>query len=307
MKKLITLLLLFTITLFYSIPTQAYTINDLDVDILELNNNTLREVFETANLLSNNLTNWSPKVSDFAYSDNVYSFSNTFSGIYRANRQNIATTSSNVIYFAINDRRGGLGVHIGLTSGSMAVRIINVDNNDYGFYSSIHNMSIYSFINYDFYNNNATTGTFLYYDPVVINLTSLGIASITKQRLDFYFREYINIKNFIEGYNDGFDDGYDEGFDDGVASDTSYAVGYALGLSEGEDMETGSSLLILIVALIGFVMMIFGFTTKRGIFNLLSVGAFVVLGTLLVEFVGFVIIAIGLVLINIYYAFFGEL
>jgi hypothetical protein len=72
-------------------------------------------------------------------------------------------------------------------------------------------------------------------------------------------------------------------------------------------METGSSLLILIVALIGFVMMIFGFTTKRGIFNLLSVAAFVVLGTLLVEFVGFIIITIGLVIINIYYAFFGDI
>jgi hypothetical protein len=136
-----------------------------------------------------------------------------------------------------------------------------------------------------------------------INLTLLGIDNLTKLQLDNLFNEWRENNIFIQGYNEG----YDEGFDDGVASDTSYAVGYALGLSEGEDMETGSSLLILIVALIGFVMMIFGFTTKRGIFNLLSVGAFVVLGTLLVQFVGFVIIAIGLVLINIYYAFFGDL
>jgi hypothetical protein len=135
------------------------------------------------------------------------------------------------------------------------------------------------------------------------NLTLLGIDHLSKFQLDTLFYDWQQNNAYIEGY----DDGYDEGFDDGVASDTSYALGYALGLSEGEDMETGSSLLILIVALIGFVMMIFGFTTKRGIFNLLSVGAFVVLGTLLVEFVGFVIIAIGLVLINIYYAFFGDL
>jgi hypothetical protein len=151
------------------------------------------------------------------------------------------------------------------------------------------------------------------------NLTAIGIDHLTKIRLDKLYEDWQtnNIYDqgfndgytdgFNDGYTDGFNDGYDEGFDDGVASDTSYAVGYALGLSEGEDMETGSSLLILIVALIGFVMMIFGFTTKRGIFNLLSVGAFVVLGTLLVQFVGFVIIAIGLVLINIYYAFFGDL
>jgi hypothetical protein len=147
------------------------------------------------------------------------------------------------------------------------------------------------------------------------NTNNLGIDHLSKFVLDSLYDDwfYNSIYNqgyddgYLVGFNDGFNDGYDEGFDDGVASDTSYAVGYALGLSEGEDMETGSSLLILIVALIGFVMMIFGFTTKRGIFNLLSVGAFVVLGTLLVQFVGFVIIAIGLVLINIYYAFFGDL
>jgi hypothetical protein len=152
-------------------------------------------------------------------------------------------------------------------------------------------------------------------NPLLIDLNSLGISNLRLSEMDYYYNLWQQNNAYIEGYNDGyddgfddgFDDGYDEGFDDGVASDTSYAVGYALGLSEGEDMETGSSLLILIVALIGFVMMIFGFTTKRGIFNLLSVGAFVVLGTLLVQFVGFVIIAIGLVLINIYYAFFGDL
>jgi hypothetical protein len=152
-------------------------------------------------------------------------------------------------------------------------------------------------------------------NPYAINLTTLGINDLSKQILDHYYTIWDSNNAYIQGYDDGFevgyddgfDVGYDDGFDDGVASDTSYAVGYALGLSEGEDMETGSSLLILIVALIGFVMMIFGFTTKRGIFNLLSVGAFVVLGTLLVQFVGFVIIAIGLVLINIYYAFFGDL
>jgi hypothetical protein len=150
------------------------------------------------------------------------------------------------------------------------------------------------------------------------NLTTLGISFLSKETMDHYFRVWESNNAYIQGYNDGytdgyndgytdgFNDGYDDGFDDGVASDTSFAVGYALGLSQGADMETGSSLLILIVALIGFILMIIGFITKRGIFNLLSTGAFIVLGGLLVEFVGFIIIAIGLVLINIYYAFFGN-
>jgi hypothetical protein len=63
----------------------------------------------------------------------------------------------------------------------------------------------------------------------------------------------------------------------------------------------------LVVAAIGFIMMIFGFTTKRGIFNLLSVGAFVVLGAMLSAYIGFIIIAIGLVIVNVYYAFWGDL
>jgi hypothetical protein len=190
----------------------------------------------------------------------------------------------------------------------------NNANNQYNLYSKIFTSS--DNINRVFIGrgNSQTHNTDVDYVKLY-NLTSLGIDTLDKSQIDIYYNlwELNNayIKGFTDGYtdgfNDGFNDGYDEGFDDGVASDTSFAVGYALGLSQGEDMETGSSLLILIVALIGFVMMIFGFTTKRGIFNLLSVAAFVVLGGLLIEFVGFIIITFGLVLINIYYAFFGDL
>jgi hypothetical protein len=64
---------------------------------------------------------------------------------------------------------------------------------------------------------------------------------------------------------------------------------------------------ILIFTLIGFTLMIFGFASKRRIFNLLAVGAFIVLGFLLVDFVGFIIILFGLIFVNVYYTFFGEL
>jgi len=64
---------------------------------------------------------------------------------------------------------------------------------------------------------------------------------------------------------------------------------------------------ILIFTLIGFTLMIFGFVSRRRIFNLLSIGAFIVLGFLLIDFVGFIIILFGLVFINVYYTFFGEL
>jgi hypothetical protein len=64
---------------------------------------------------------------------------------------------------------------------------------------------------------------------------------------------------------------------------------------------------ILIFTLIGFTLMIFGFASKRRIFNLLSVGAFVVLGVLLAEFAGFLIIVFGLVVLNLYYTFLGDI
>jgi len=78
-------------------------------------------------------------------------------------------------------------------------------------------------------------------------------------------------------------------FDDGVST---------------EIQRVGS---ILIFTLIGFTLMIFGFVSRRRIFNLLSIGAFIVLGFLLIDFVGFIIILFGLVFINVYYTFFGEL
>lgn len=65
--------------------------------------------------------------------------------------------------------------------------------------------------------------------------------------------------------------------------------------------------LILTFTLIAFTLMIFGFISNRRIFNLLSIGAFVVLGVFLIEFIGFIIILFGLIFINVYYTFFGEL
>jgi hypothetical protein len=153
------------------------------------------------------------------------------------------------------------------------------------------------------------------------DLNALGIDHLTQNELralynDWLFNYFYDLaftdgelssEAYANGFTAGYEVGYGDGYTDAVEEDNAYALGFAKGLLEGTDMETGSSLLILIVALIGFVMMIFGFTTKRGIFNLLSVAAFVVLGGLLIEFVGFIIITFGLVLINIYYAFFGDL
>jgi hypothetical protein len=335
MKKIYTLLLLFTITLFYSIPTQAYSLDGNDIPIALIGGRTLNELFEDDNEFLNNFNTWTSSSSTFTQIGNDYVLNpNDLATNIFARGVLINTPIINDLYiysrvsFKVEGDSFYIGFYSSYTNTTNSViqsqeyidtpipnqvysisHLSRFQNTDPSFAITANKAHVHGVFqaNYTGFSTPYANTVLLDYEKtIVLNLTALGLTNLTKDVVDYYYQEYERNKAFIEGYDEGFDVGYDEGFDDGVASDTSYAVGYALGLSEGEDMETGSSLLILIVALIGFVMMIFGFTTKRGIFNLLSVGAFVVLGTLLVEFVGFIIIAIGLVIINIYYAFFGD-
>jgi len=129
----------------------------------------------------------------------------------------------------------------------------------------------------------------------LLNLTFLfGVGNEpNKATMDGYYAEYEEYLeylyvccNIFATQTISFETIY---FDDGVST---------------EIQRLGS---ILIFTLIGFTLMIFGFVSRRRIFNLLSIGAFIVLGFLLIDFVGFIIILFGLVFINVYYTFFGEL
>jgi hypothetical protein len=321
MKKIYTLLLLFTITLFYSIPTQAYTLDGNDIPIAALGGLTLNEVFVDNNDLNGKFYS--------AVNSNIDS---VVDGIFTLSINNLNTANrlettinfaipSNVYYINSNifPLYSNASFHqIGATTGLSIAPIPNQWNFQSSILTAANNTRV------RFYHHSTPNyiagDIWKLKDLHVINLTALSLTALSKTSLDYWYYEFqfnnIYIKGFADGelsstayangFNAGYEVGYGDGYQDAVEEDNAYALGYAKGLLEGGDMETGSSLLILIVALIGFVMMIFGFTTKRGIFNLLSVGAFVVLGTLLVQFVGFVIIAIGLVIINIYYAFFGD-
>jgi hypothetical protein len=112
--------------------------------------------------------------------------------------------------------------------------------------------------------------------------TMNGYYAAYEEYLDYSFILPLTFKNQTISYEVYY-------FDDGVST---------------EIEQLGS---ILIFTLIGFTLMIFGFVSRRRLFNLLAVGAFVVLGFLLIEFVGFIIILFGLIFINVYYTFFGEL
>jgi hypothetical protein len=326
MKKIYTLLLLFTITLFYSIPTQAFTFNIVNYEIIP--GLTLTDLFETNQLIQNNdftddtnndglADNWivvnSPVVTNI---NGIQSVENTIGTANRRVEQPLTSILNNRYYFNFSARKvsganGLYSVYIGPGAG-FATGAISSDR--FLRFEGVLTSTNIASNGYQF-GVNAAIGKIEVDYAIFIDLSIVfGLGSEpTLSQMQQYYEDYFEYKIYQEGsvnslgYAFGYEVGYGEGYQEGVQEDNAYALGFAKGLLEGQDMETGSSLLILIVALIGFVMMIFGFTTKRGIFNLLSVGAFVVLGTLLVQFVGFVIIAIGLVLINIYYAFFGDL
>jgi hypothetical protein len=178
------------------------------------------------------------------------------------------------------------------------------------------------------------------------NLTSLGLTSLTKTNLDNFFNLYQNINNnnFIyTGYSTDFinptfafdtkllnlTDIFGAGNEPNQATIEQYYDDYleyldylyvccnifatqtisfeTIYFDDGVSTEIERLGSILIFTLIGFTLMIFGFASRRRIFNLLSIGAFVVLGFLLIEFVGFIVILFGLIFINVYYTFFGEL
>ena len=331
MKKIYTLFLLFTITLFYSIPTQAaltppslydysfeYDSTDGEFQFKDGTNSYTPEFTRTADgsffnyeyigdgdgllpfevtlIFNRSNTSWTLGTTGYIATDTKIGSDSTIGTVGQRFDLSFNNTTKDNYYSYIDASDGTLTATFYLE--------YYIDNIPFRTYASNlirgYNESYLSFLISGFSNHrlyraiNNTIGTSVYISGIY--LENLGENSA-------YTEGLIS----TTAYQDGFEAGFGEGYLDGVSEDNAYALGYARGLSEGQDMETGSSLLILIVAVIGFVMMIFGFTTKRGIFNLLSVGAFVVLGGLLVQFVGFVIIAIGLVLINIYYAFFGDL
>jgi len=329
MKKLITLLLLFTITLFYSIPTQAALTPPALFDYSFVYDSTDGEFqFKDG---TNSYTPEFTRTASGIYFNYIYIGDGNgllpFEVSLTFNRSNTSWTLGTTGYIA-TDTKIGSDTTVGSPDNKTDFTFNNQIEKNYQILLDISSSGSFpSFIftsntTNRYITNNSTNFFTINNNNIYVNFISNSNSLLRLARSNTSAAMYLDSLYLIDlgispaytageasttAYQNGYQVGFGEGYLDGVSEDNAYALGYARGLLEGGDMETGSSLLILIVALIGFVMMIFGFTTKRGIFNLLSVGAFVVLGTLLVQFVGFVIIAIGLVLINIYYAFFGDL
>jgi hypothetical protein len=180
-----------------------------------------------------------------------------------------------------------------LPAGLTFVTFTTSSNTNYFRFSVVTNPDI----NTSLFKDGATSTTYEAFSTptTTLNLTFLfGVGNEPdKATMDGYYQDYEEYLeylyvccNIFATQTISFETIY---FDDGVST---------------EIEQLGS---ILIFTLIGFTLMIFGFASKRRIFNLLAVGAFVVLGFLLIEFVGFIIILFGLIFVNVYYTFFGEL
>lgn len=239
------------------------------------------------------------------------------------NRSNTSWTFGTTGYIA-TDTKIGSDETVGNIINKTNVKLNNLTDYDYmiryDLSSATLNIVPYIKINgYDFGGwGNASAPTFPIFGSYLAYLLmqsynnfEIGLrASSAANYLDAFYLQNLGVSAAVQSitaYSSGFTVGYGEGYLDGVSEDNAYSLGYARGLSEGADMETGSSIIVFVVGAIGFIMMIFGFTTKRRIFNLLSVGAFIVLGGLLAQYVGFIIITIGLVIVNVYYTFWGDI
>jgi hypothetical protein len=216
-----------------------------------------------------------------AFQSSIVSIAATGTGFLRFNN-----ATNNPLSLLTVDEIG----QINLTSLSLtALTKTNLDN-----YYNLHRNVIENNFTYSGYSTIFINPTYAY-DEKILNLTAIFGATNEpiEATMDGYYdayEEYLEYSFILplafNGQTISFETIY---FDDGVST---------------EIERLGS---ILIFTLIGFTLMIFGFASKRRIFNLLAVGAFVVLGFLLIEFVGFIIILFGLIFVNVYYTFFGEL
>jgi hypothetical protein len=318
-----------------------------------LNNRSINNVFVVSNIINN--ANWlgSANTSLTINGSEITGIGNGTGTELRIS-QGLFIPISNVIYINYNYKTDiptpatYLGRYV-LSSGTLPFLVTTTNTfTNYVNLSSKNTLSNNALrLDFNVIKNNIPSTEFLAIkDVVLINLTSLGISSLTQTQLDTFYTLFKNINdnNFIyTGYSTDFLNptyAYDEKLlnltdifgagnepneitMDGYYADYEEYLEYlyvccnlfatqtisfeTIYFDDGVSTEIEQLGSILIFTLIGFTLMIFGFASKRRIFNLLAVGAFVVLGFLLIEFVGFIIILFGLIFVNVYYTFFGEL
>jgi hypothetical protein len=317
MKKLYIVLIAFlTFITLPGLHTQAFNYEYTnDVPIFELNNYTLDEIFIDNNIIGidynniiKNATSWTvgneltntiralkpnsilPNIRIPVTELNVFAkIGNT---VYPNSTLSSGTTDAILVKLDVNNIVFRIDKTLLITKDSTGFELFLQQNNVKLVYETIDSNS-----NADVYIN--------LYDEIQLDKIELGITSLTNEQIGEYYKNWLyNYTLFLNvDYQVGYNDGYNDGYIDAVQEDNAYALGYARGLSEGQDMETGSSIIVLVLAALSFGFMIFGFSSKKRIFNLFAAGLFIALGGLMVEFPAFIVISIGFVIFNIWYTF----
>jgi hypothetical protein len=320
---------------------------DNDIEWNALNNQSTNDVFQLNNLYNN--ATWTVSSGTITNINNeiIRTIPNALTiDSYRIT-SNIGRINTNIYYLNYDIKYENIdNVFISATWMSSNSNSITQTYSNISFKHTALSDTSSTF--FDFLNNQTTSNQVSLFlkNPKFINLTSLGLTSLTKTNLDNFHILFNNINNnnfiytgnstiFIDttyGYNqtllnlteifgsgnepdeatmDAYYAAYEEYLDylyvccDIFATQTiSFETIY---FDDGVSTEIEAIGSILIFTIIGFTLMIFGFASKRRIFNLLSIGAFIVLGVLLAEFAGFLIIVFGLVVLNLYYTFLGDI
>lgn len=185
--------------------TKAVTERLLNLPITELNNHTLREVFEGGNkyLTSLNASDYEPAIAGWAVLSNVGNelkiTRDTVDTIYYGNKVTTAMTltNGNQYYLATYMKSNvSTNVNISLRQSPTGIQDSNVDtglvSSSYGIKSRITTITNYlnaRILQFQIVSSN--TGIEIFHNAIkVIDQTSLGISTLTVQQMDYWLSVY---------------------------------------------------------------------------------------------------------------------
>lgn len=199
MKKL-TIIIIGAFTLLFGVNVKGSTLYTLDTPIVELNNHTLREVFESGNLVvngdfSDGTTGWN--ILRGGINDGEYAYSSNLS--YDAGALQEINFEIGTYYFVIKARNSSSNIAYADISNSIGSSI-TIDNTNMEYKSSFFDKSISEirYISLGYFTVIDTLGN-IYFDEISLyNLTSFGISSLSQARMDYWFNVYQDLLKDID-------------------------------------------------------------------------------------------------------------
>lgn len=274
---------------YFAFVINKTTFNN-DTIIPALNNLTLNEVFVGGQLLLNNefssvVTPW----STLSYSNSINQgiLELTSNAISTSARIDQSVSLNNAVYY-INSRFKNIDTSYSIRFNSTVLIGSGLTNDNFISVSHITNWTSGSITNFRIYFPTTAIGQKVFVDYAhLINLTSLGIASLTQAQMDAYFNLW-QADEFINGIT----------FTTFQTAESYYRQTFYDPLPE-------SSIALIVAGILGIGLMLLGFITNARIFNLFSIAPFTVFGLLLPN-PAIIIAMVGLIIYQVYYAFWSK-